>query len=163
LTGRERHVATARDGNLPYPQRAIRTAEYHYIRNFAPERWPIGTLETALRDIDTGPTKTWFVLNHDNPEYADYWHLAFGKRPYEELYNIKDDPDEMVNLAELEGYQEIRIRLSGLMDSVLKAAGDPRMNPSGCVFDRLPYTAVNQRYEDAQKRHEDEVKQLLKR
>ncbi len=163
LTGRERHVATARDGNLPYPQRAIRTAEYQYIRNFAPERWPIGTLETALMDIDTGPTKTWFILNHDNPEYADCWHLAFGKRPYEELYNIKDDPHEMVNVAELDDYQEIRTGLAALMDTVLTATGDPRMNPSGCVFDRLPYTAVNERYEDAQKRHEDEVKQLLKR
>ena len=40
--GRERHVANAREGNLPYPQRAFRTADYLYIRNFAPERWPMG-------------------------------------------------------------------------------------------------------------------------
>ena len=26
LTGRERHVAAARNGNLPYPQRALRTS-----------------------------------------------------------------------------------------------------------------------------------------
>ena len=34
VTGRERHVAAAREGNLPYPQRAIRSADYLYILNF---------------------------------------------------------------------------------------------------------------------------------
>ena len=42
VVGRELHFHTARDGNLPYPMRAIRTPEYLYIRNFKPERWPMG-------------------------------------------------------------------------------------------------------------------------
>ena len=42
VTGRERHVATARAGNLPYPQRALRTPDFLYIRNFSPDRWPMG-------------------------------------------------------------------------------------------------------------------------
>ena len=36
VTGRERHVAAAREGNVPYPHRALRTKEFLYIRNFAP-------------------------------------------------------------------------------------------------------------------------------
>ena len=35
-------MAFARSGGLPYPSRAIRTKNYLYIRNFEPERWPIG-------------------------------------------------------------------------------------------------------------------------
>jgi len=35
ITGFERHVAAARDGNLPYPIRAITTSKYKYIRNMA--------------------------------------------------------------------------------------------------------------------------------
>ena len=27
---------------MPYPMRAIRTADYLYIRNFKPDRWPCG-------------------------------------------------------------------------------------------------------------------------
>ena len=42
VTGRERHVAAAREGNLPYPHRALRTADFLYVRNFAPDRWPMG-------------------------------------------------------------------------------------------------------------------------
>jgi len=36
VTGRERHVAAARAGNVPYPQQALRTKEFLYVRNFAP-------------------------------------------------------------------------------------------------------------------------------
>lgn len=41
LAGRERH-SSSRFNSLSYPQRAIRTQQYLYIRNFKPERWPAG-------------------------------------------------------------------------------------------------------------------------
>ena len=37
-----RHVALAREGFLPYPQRCLRTGDYIYIINFEPNRWPMG-------------------------------------------------------------------------------------------------------------------------
>ena len=54
VTGRERHVGTAREENLPYPQRAIRTKDFLYIRNFAPDRWPMGDPK-GLDDPTTEP------------------------------------------------------------------------------------------------------------
>lgn len=41
VAGRERH-SSSRFNSLSYPQRAIRTQQYLYIRNFNPERWPAG-------------------------------------------------------------------------------------------------------------------------
>ena len=41
VAGRERH-SSSRFNTLSYPQRAIRTQQYLYIRNFKPERWPAG-------------------------------------------------------------------------------------------------------------------------
>ncbi|RMG27091.1 MAG: heparan N-sulfatase, partial [Bacteroidetes bacterium] len=38
---RERH-SSSRYHSLGYPQRAMRTGQYLYIRNFKPERWPAG-------------------------------------------------------------------------------------------------------------------------
>merc|ERR1712093_509786 len=79
LTGRERHVARARRGQMPYPQRAIRTDKYLYIMNFKPDRYPLGdhyNLDTdkeaninqltnntfiTIPDEDAGPTKAWIV------------------------------------------------------------------------------------------------------
>ena len=58
ITGRERHVAEAREGYLPYPQRAIRCKDYLYIRNYEPDRWPMGhpdgadALKRQLSDTD---------------------------------------------------------------------------------------------------------------
>lgn len=42
VIGRELHFYNARPGNVPYPMRAIRTKNHLYIRNFKPERWPMG-------------------------------------------------------------------------------------------------------------------------
>ena len=42
ITGRERHVHTARPGYLPYPHRSIRPKDYQFIINFKPDRWPLG-------------------------------------------------------------------------------------------------------------------------
>lgn len=41
VAGRERH-SSSRFNSLAYPQRAIRTQQFLYIRNFKPERWPAG-------------------------------------------------------------------------------------------------------------------------
>jgi arylsulfatase A-like enzyme len=42
ITGEERHNIRSREDSLPYPARALRTKNYLYIRNFAPDRWPLG-------------------------------------------------------------------------------------------------------------------------
>ena len=103
VTGRERHVEMARAGHLPYPQRAIRTADYLLIINFKPDRYPLGdpygldspnppTAEelteitfVTLPDDDAGPTKAWLVGQRDNPQWKPLFDLAYGKRPREEL------------------------------------------------------------------------------
>ncbi len=160
VTGRERHVANARSGNLPYPHRALRTDDFLYIRNFKPNRWPEGNpfgitssaapkkqelvmnTGVSLRDVDAGPTKAWLVLNRKNKEArgAFYYHLAFGKRPLEELYDLKADPDQMVNLAENPDYTATREELAAQLIGILETAGDPRVTEKGDTFDKPPFT-----------------------
>lgn len=158
MTGRERHVATARQGNLPYPQRAIRTKDFKYIRNLKPDREPIGSADKNLRDIDNGPTKNWFLLNQFNPNYQKEWELAFGFRPFEELYNVKEDPFEINNLADNPEYEKIRIKLAGIMDSIMDKTNDPRINNEDCKFDKMPYTIVSEREKAIQQRLENDRK-----
>ena len=57
VSGRERHVAGAREGNLPYPQRSIRTKDFLYIRNFKPDRWPLGS-PVGVTDTSEPDAKT---------------------------------------------------------------------------------------------------------
>jgi len=133
--GRERHVANARPGNMPYPSRAIHTKEYIFIENFKNDRWPSGDPDLDLKDCDGGPTKKWMTENQE--QASKEWALGFGKRPRYELYAIKDDPDQMVNLAEAPAYTETVVFFVKRLASLMTERTDLRLTDA---FDQLPYT-----------------------
>jgi len=139
LTGKERHVDVTREENLPYPQRAITTDDYLYIRNFKPDRWPQGSFEMGMLDIDAGPTKDWIYRHFNDPTYKVFIDYAHAKRPYEELYNLKKDPEQLYNVAGLSPYHEAKSNLSDLMDIILIETNDPRMNENP-PFENPPFT-----------------------
>jgi len=159
VTGRERHVASARPGQLPYPQRAIRTKDFLYIRNFHPERWPMGVapgfgldngpwpnanqLEkntfAVFGDFDASPTKAFLGLARDRPEMSAYVEYAFGRRPAEELYDLRTDPHQLTNVASLSRYQEARSRLGDRLLKILETSGDPRVTENNHSYDKPPF------------------------
>jgi N-sulfoglucosamine sulfohydrolase len=167
VTGRERHVAIAREDNLPYPMRGLRTPEYVYIRNFTPDRWPAGSpgLITAtttanelennvylgFADMDNSPTKAWLVTHRDDSVGRKFYDHAFAKRPAEELYDVRSDPDEMHNLAADPGHAAVRARLSAQLISTLSAAGDPRVTGDGGKFDRPPFVGDENQSRDGRR------------
>ena len=157
ITGRERHVATAREGNLPYPMRSLHTKDFVYIKNFAPDRWPLGVpgavtdasepsqkeLENnthiAYADMDASPTKAWMVQHRNDSQWKWLYDFAFGKRPAEELYDLKKDPDMVINLAGEEGYAKKKAELADQLMAKLKEANDPRVSDD-VPFEKAPYT-----------------------
>ena len=160
IVGRERHVARARTDNLPYPQRAIRTKDFLYIRNFKPDRWPMGTAagfgrpdaplpstetltnETfgAFGDLDASPTKAWIISHRNDPGIDRYFDIAFARRPAEELYDLARDPHQINNVAEAPEYATTRKQLSDRLLTVLKETGDPRVTGDGSTFDKPPFS-----------------------
>ena len=89
LIGKERHDV-GRPNNWGYPIRGIVKDNFLYLRNFEPDRWPIGNPETGYLNCDASPTKT-FILNQRRNGNPELWNLNFGKRPAEELFNLKLD------------------------------------------------------------------------
>ena len=163
LIGRERHVARARTDLLPYPQRAIRTRDYLYIRNFAPERWPMGTAPgfglpqgtmpaaeqlnsstyAAFADMDASPTKAWVIEQGlADSQWRPFLERAFALRPSEELYALQSDPDQLKNVAADPQYAEVRQALSERLLKALRDSGDPRVadEPGPVIFDQPPFT-----------------------
>ncbi|MBE3110711.1 MAG: hypothetical protein IMZ46_09395 [Acidobacteria bacterium] len=149
LTGMERHVPCRGASKGGYPMRAIRTREFHYIRNFTPDRWAAGdpgaepyTYEqlatdtrVAFADVDAGPSKAYMVLHRDDPEVKPLFERAFGRRPAQELYDLRSDPWQMRNVADDPQYATARKRLDGQLTAELKATGDPRITGQGAVFE----------------------------
>ena len=158
ITGRERHVFSSRPGYLPYPQRAIRTKDFQFIINFRSDRWPLGDpflLDTpqepsyallenqtsvTFADEDAGPTKAWIVSNRKDPKIKPFFDHAYGKRPREELYDLKKDPDQMKNLAQDPDYSETVKKLRARLMKYLRDNKDPRLIDNGKFFETSPMT-----------------------
>jgi len=156
VTGRERHVAAARAGHLPYPQRAIRTADYLFVINFRPERHPLGdptrldgndppsTAEVTentfvtLPDEDAGPTKAWLVDHRDDPDWKQLFEHAYGRRPRDELFDLKRDPHQITNVAADPAYADVAAELRERLMAELRATGDPRLIDDGRYFESPP-------------------------
>lgn len=157
IVGRERHVAAVREGQLPYPQRAIRTKDHLYIINFAPERWPMGepyniTATSApsaeqltentfasFGDMDGSPTKAWLVAHRNDPQWARFYQIAFDRRPREELFDLKTDPHQMNNVASEAKFAAVKEQLNRRLMNGLKAAEDPRVAGGVVKFEHPPY------------------------
>ncbi len=133
-TGRERHTH-ARFDNLGYPARTVRTADYLYIRNFKPDRWPAGDPE-EYHDIDGAPSKS-FLLEH-KADYPELFELTLGKAPGEQLYAIQNDPGCLNNLTGDSAHATAREELAARLDALLKEQGDPRVLGTGDIFESYP-------------------------
>jgi len=158
VTGRERHVAQARAGFLPYPQRALREKDFIYIINFEPDRWPMGdpinlgpdeeppsyqalcnNPLVTLMDWDNGPTKAWMVLKREDLDVEPLYDLAAGKRPREELYDLRTDPDYLHNVAADPAYEDVRARMEARLLAILEEHDDPRLTEDPCRYELEPY------------------------
>ncbi|WP_342826803.1 sulfatase family protein [Candidatus Lucifugimonas marina] len=162
VTGRERHNLKENPGpdeGLPYPTRAIRTKDFLYIHNFEPDRWPAGdpmglddptkepppadellhSYTVVYADLDKGPTRSWMIYNRADPEVAPLFELGFGKRPQEELYDLRSDPHYMTNLAQDPEHEDKRKELHDRLMAILVEQNDPRVVETPVRFEHPPY------------------------
>lgn len=156
VTGRERHVESARADFTPYPQRALRTAEHVLIVNFRPDRWPMGdpygldssspptaeeiteTTRVTHPDEDAGPTKAWLVGVRHSAEWEKHYQWVYGKRPKYELYDLRQDPHETKNVADDPAYAAVKADLEKRLMAELSRTGDPRLIDDGKFFETAP-------------------------
>lgn len=159
ITGRERHVAAAREENLPYPQRALRTRDFLYVRNFKPDRWPLGgpgqvtdsatpaaeeltnSTYVAFADMDASPSKAWLIEHRHETTWRWHYDYAFAKRPGEELYDLRKDPHQTKNVAADPAFAQVKAELAQRLLKQLQDAEDPRVIGDGLTFERPPFSA----------------------
>ena len=147
FSGRERH-SSSRWNSLGYPCRCVRTKDYLYIKNYAPERWPAGTpqkyaqarydeegtlVESTLgpahggyHDIDACPTLSFMIQNRTDPNVGPLFELSVGKRPAEELYDIRSDSACLRNLVGLDSHATVLQQMRERLSRKLTSTGDLR-------------------------------------
>ena len=140
---RERH-ANVRRGDLSYPVRAVRTRDHLYIRNFRPDRWPAGDPEQYVAvgpfgDIDDGPSKQLILARRSDRAIGRYFVLAMAKRPAEELYDLRRDPHQLVNVAGRADHRDAQQRLRLALDRWMRDTADPRATADDERWDGFPY------------------------
>lgn len=138
LIGQERHDV-GRPHDWGYPVRGIIKDDAMYLRNYEPSRWPAGNPETGYLNTDGGPAKTDILQARREGRDTRFWALSFGRRPAEELYDLKNDPDSLTNLASDGRHRPRKEQLRQLMERELRAQQDPRQFGRGEIFDRYIY------------------------
>lgn len=160
FAGRERH-SSSRYLNWGYPQRMIRSKDYLLTWNLKPERWPAGAPQRivagttdelwpmygidekgihesdwAFTDIDAAPTKSYIIENMNNEKVRSFFDLALAKRPEFEMFNIKNDPFCLNNLAGNTDFADVEKEMISVLLEELKKSEDPRIvGPDKEVFD----------------------------
>ncbi|HKJ78854.1 MAG TPA: sulfatase-like hydrolase/transferase, partial [Prolixibacteraceae bacterium] len=151
FAGRERH-SSSRYLNWGYPQRTVRSEDFLMVWNMKPERWPAGApqrivkgttdelwpmygidedgkhhSEWAFTDIDAAPTKSFIIENRNDEDVSRYFDLAHAKRPEWEMFNVKNDPYCLNNLAGDETYADLEKQLRDVLLQELTETEDPRV------------------------------------
>ncbi len=90
-------------------------------------------------EIDSSPTKTFMMENRNTHGIADLAYLSFGIRPAEELYDLKKDPEQMVNVAGSVDYEPMRSILRERLFARLAETKDPRVVGGKVDWDYYPY------------------------
>lgn len=159
FTSRERH-SSSRWRSLSYPQRAMRTGQYLLIRNDKPERWPagapqkygaggypqpaevkdrvLGPMHGAYTDIDACPTLDLLVEHAGSGTLGRYLQLAVAHRPAVELFDIRQDPACLNDLARMPEWQNLKDSLLNQLETYLTETGDPRMTGQGDIWETYP-------------------------
>ncbi|MEZ6077265.1 MAG: hypothetical protein R3C56_16840 [Pirellulaceae bacterium] len=65
------------------------------------------TTFVTLPDEDAGPTKAWLVDHRADSQWKPTFEQAYGKRPRGELFDLRNDPHQMHNVASDPAYAEV--------------------------------------------------------
>ena len=114
--------------------RTVRDERYKYHRNYMPQRPYVQFLPFR----DQMPLMQELFRFRDEDSLDEVQKLWFATtKPDEELYDLWNDPHEVINLAHHDQYQEIRLRLSRELERWIELTNDPLTLPETELVKRL--------------------------
>jgi len=122
---------TSHTGSGPllfFPQRTIRDERYKLILNLTsgPPN-PAEEYYTTARRVETGPTQAELDAA---PEAVRAAYATWRTSPPVELYDLQNDPHELVNLADRSDLAPVRERLLAELQNWREQTNDPLLDPA---------------------------------
>ena len=99
--------------------RSVMGDGYHYIKNFMIDR-PLA--QHNFRDF--WPSVQEIRQMWDRGELTPAQGYPYGPRPVEELYDLKEDPNELTNLADDPNHKEMLVNMRYLMQAWIEEVDD---------------------------------------
>ena len=107
--------------------RSVRSKEYKYIRNYLTDR---PYTQTTYMDFDKVEFITVMHQLHREGKLDSIQNRFFlDSRPSEELYNLKNDPFELNNLALNSNFEDIRLEHANALNEWVSETGDQGQYP----------------------------------
>lgn len=132
FSGRERHGLNSQPGNISYPIRSVREGDFLLVHNIRP--W------LAPDDVDGSPSKHELQRNPEDPYLRPFYDRSFAVRPEWELYDLRRDPQQFVNVADDRRYRSVLRRLRKRLERWQLETDDPRAGGQETeFFDTTPY------------------------
>jgi len=107
----------------PYPVRGVTDGRYHYLRNLKPEA--VYVEKHMMGQMQWHAYWPSWMFNTTFDQRTNQLVIRFLNRPAEELYDLRNDPFEMDNLADDPQYAEVKQRLAAELERWMHAQGDP--------------------------------------
>jgi uncharacterized sulfatase len=111
-----------------FPSRSVRDKKFKYIKNF-------NSSEVVQNNLGDNQEVNKFIIRGSN---------AFKETPYEELYDLENDPYEHNNIALIDSYQKIKEKLEVKLHDWMVEQGDflithkmPLIKPTFHPLDRI--------------------------
>jgi len=128
--------------------RSVMGERFHYIRNFKLDRplfnWGHREMIASINDPE-GKNTSFMAMRrmYERGELEGVHAAPYGERVPEELYDLYEDPDEAVNLAEDPEYEDQLSKMRGLLDDWIIDTDDKGQYPRSAaamqeVIDRMP-------------------------
>ena len=140
-----------------YPKRSIRNDRFKLIHNLLPEREnPIFRFYADQSGFFSGGTSVKEIKSFSGKIQKAY--EVWREPPEYELYDLKNDPYEFINIAGNSQYQDVFSKLKEELSKWQKRTKDPLSDPE--ILRRLTkeVDSVNKHYKDAAYRNDPEFK-----
>lgn len=131
-----KYVYAFRDRNDPAPEtiRAVRDDRFKYVRNYRPDLPYIGYI--PYRDQSQAMQEI-LRMTKENKLEPDHWQFWAMKKPLEELYDTRQDPYEIHNLASEPAYFDKLAGLRQAHEDFVAKHGDLGMIPESELIEYL--------------------------